>query len=275
MRDFTRRAMLPFALALAATPAAARQTDDDDWVRRCERDDGWGRDRVRHCEVRVERVRAGGGRLEIDGHRNGGVTVRGWDRSEIEVHARIRTNAATRAEARALASRITVEVRPERVSAGGPATGRAESWSVSFVVYVPQETDLTANTHNGPIGVAGVSGSIDVRTQNGPVTLRDVAGDVRARTQNGPLTVELSGTHWDGVGLDARTRNGPVRLILPESYDAELEAGTLRGPFRVDFPLTVTLGPGSRAGRFTTTLGRGGAPVRVTTENGPVTIRRP
>jgi hypothetical protein len=84
--------------------------------------------------------------------------------------------------------------------------------------------------------------------------------------------VELSGTQWDGAGLDAETVNGPVTLTVPSGYNAELETGTVNGPFTSDVPITMTIR--GRVGRpFIGTLGQGGPPVRVLTTNGPVRIR--
>ena len=108
---------------------------------------------------------------------------------------------------------------------------------------------------------------------NGPVSLEGVGGDVRARTTNGPLDIDLTGDHWEGAGLDAETTNGPVNVAIPDGYSARLELGTLNGPFSVAFPLTITV-QGRLGRRITTTLGAGGAPVRVVTTNGPVDIRR-
>lgn len=48
----------------------------------------------------------------------------------------------------------------------------------------------------------------------------------------------------------------------------------LSGPMQTDFPITMTLDGRVNWKRFTTKLGDGGAPVRVVTTNGPVTLRR-
>ena len=114
---------------------------------------------------------------------------------------------------------------------------------------------------------------MDLRARNGPVSLHGVSGDVTARVQNGPLSVRLSGTRWDGKGLDAEAVNGPVDLAIPERYNARLETGTVNGPMDLTFPLTVRV-QGRLSQRIQSTLGDGGAPVRVVTTNGPLTIRR-
>jgi hypothetical protein len=60
-------------------------------------------------------------------------------------------------------------------------------------------------------------------------------------------------------------------MTVPDNYSAVLDTGTVNGRINVDFPITVQ---GRLSDRFTTTLGSGGARVRVITTNGGVTIRR-
>jgi hypothetical protein len=260
-------------LALAATtlPLTA-QIDDAEWQRRCERE--WNdRSRESFCEVRVERL---GARRElvVDGERNGGATVVGWDRAEIEVHARIHTQAEDLGDARALGQAVRLRL-DDTISGDCPQTSRRESCTVSFIVYVPREMDIDLRAHNGPVGARDVSGRIVMETHNGPVSLRRVGGDVRARTRNGPVTVELTGTRWQGAGLTAETQNGPVTLYVPENYNAELETGTQNGSMNVDFPMQITV-QGRNIGRsIRTTLGNGGPEIRVTTRNGPLRVSRP
>jgi DUF4097 and DUF4098 domain-containing protein YvlB len=120
--------------------------------------------------------------------------------------------------------------------------------------------------------IADVTGHIRAVTVNGPLALDNLAGDVHVRGDNGPISVRLSGTRWQGAGLDAETRNGPVSISLPEGYSTLLETGAVNGPISTRIPLTLQ-GELRRGGQIRTTLGSGGAPVRVITTNGPVTIR--
>jgi DUF4097 and DUF4098 domain-containing protein YvlB len=261
-------------LALTFAPAlAAAQTDDADWLDRCRRDYG---DRERVCEVRVSGFRPGRGAINVSPGTNGGVRVMGWNRDSVAVHARIQAQADNMSDATSLVRGVQVQRSGNTLTADGPDTERRESWSVEFVLYVPSRADLNLDTHNGPVSVSSVFGTMDIQTVNGPLTLNDVGGDVRARTSNGPLRVELTGSRWEGQGLDAETSNGPVTLIIPESYSAQLETGTTNGPISSDFELTVNLSSrGRMSRRLTATLGRGGAPVRAVTTNGPLTLRRP
>lgn len=263
------------SLIAALAPAAlAAQVDSERWLERCRRDDS-DDERSKYCEVRESAMRPVRGSLVVDPGRNGGVAIRGWADDSIAVFAKIQAWAESDDEARELARGVRIVTGDAGIRAEGPSrTGRREGWAVSFEVYVPHRTDLNLATENGPLGVRNVTGRMTLEAHNGPVSLAGVGGSVRARVQNGPLHVELTGTRWDGEGLDAETVNGPVDLEIPEAYSARLETGTVNGPMHTDFPLTVTI-QGRVSRRITATLGQGGAPVRVVTTNGPLTIRRP
>lgn len=264
-------ALLVLGLVVLAGPAAAQQGDAD-WLARCE-DRVYRSDGVRHCAIQVERIPATGAPVTVDAGRNGGVSIRGWDGDDIEVHMRVDARADSEARARVIAEQVRIGYAGVEIRAVGPATDRGERWYAGFVIYVPRQSDVRLETGNGPLDVRNVHGLIDVRTDNGPLSIRDAGGEVRARTRNGPLSVQLGGSRWNGAGLDAESRNGPITLSIPDGYSARLEAGTVNGHLRTDVPLTVTA-MGRVTNRIETLLGAGGPPVRVVTSNGPITIHR-
>ncbi len=260
-------------LALLLTTPLSAQSDDARWLRQCQ-DDHYGSDnKEQFCEIRHTGFKPGSASLTIDPDQNGGAEIVGWDRDSVAVTIRIQAGASSAEEAKDLARQISVKAGGSEVSVDGPSSGRHQQWSVILVLMVPRKSGLEVSTVNGPLSVEGVMGRMDLRAQNGPVSLRQVGGDIEARVQNGPLDVTLAGTGWDGKGLDAETVNGPVTLGLPDGYNANLETGTINGPMDLQVPLTVTL-LGRNRDRIHTTLGKGGAPVRVVTTNGPITIRK-
>jgi DUF4097 and DUF4098 domain-containing protein YvlB len=227
------------------------------------------RARAIHCETREETF-AGSGLLDVDASRNGGIQVRGWDRTDIRMTAEVTAYAESDARARELARAVRIETGGS-IRAEGPATGRNESWSVSYEIDVPREARLSLTTRNGGIRIQDFRGSATFRATNGGVSLTDVAGDIRGETTNGGVDIRLSGDRWEGAGLDVQTRNGAVRMQLPERYSAELETGTVNGRVRVDFPIMVT---GSLDRNLRTTLGSGGARIRAVTRNGGIRLER-
>lgn len=233
--------------------------------------DNWGGDRGSHCVIKEQAIAATGGTIMVDGRKNGGVTVRGWDRNEIFVRAKIQTWANTDAEAQALAGQVRIETSGANIHATGPETYDRQGWAVSFEVSVPVNSNLSLKAHNGGIGVSDVRGQIEFNTTNGGVSLKRLAGSVKGETRNGGLSIELAGAGWDGQGMDVRTTNGGVSLSVPENYSARLETGTVNGGLRTDYPITVQ---GEIKHELSVNLGGGGQTIRAFTTNGGVSIKR-
>ena len=237
---------------------------DEGWTQPCQ--DDWNDGRECYCEVRELPYRRESRPVAIDGGENGGMTVKGWDRNEVRVIYRVKARGATQAEAKELASHVRVANVRGWLTPQGPASTRQEWWAVEMKVWVPRASNLSLRTHNGPAGVRGVKGTMEIQALNGPVSLVELAGAVYARVQNGPLHVALDGARWSGAGLDAEAQNGPVNLVIPKGYSARLETGTVNGPAVISYPIGLE---GTVRGHFRKTLGSGGPPVRVVTENGP------
>lgn len=237
------------------------------------RDDSCGRswgDRESFCEVREETI-GGATPLDIDARPNGGIRIRGSNRGDVLVRATVTGHADTQSRARSLAGGVRVETGGGRIHATGPDRDRDESWQVSYEIDVPRRADLTLTTNNGGISIEDFQGSARFHGRNGGVSLYNVGGEIRGETTNGGVTVDLRGERWEGAGLDVETRNGGIRMTVPERYSAELEAGTTNGRVRFDSPITVR---GEIGRHFTTILGSGGAKIRAITRNGGVTIDR-
>lgn len=254
------------ASSLLVSGAAGAQGRDRDW---CQDVSDWGDRYDRHCEVR-EYTLGAGGRLSVDAKPNGGIEVRGWDRNEIRVEARVVAQAESEAEARRVVSEVEIETSGT-IRADGPRSERRRSWSVSYRLNVPRNADLSLTSMNGGITVRAVQGDLDLQTMNGGLTLEDLGGNLRGRTTNGGVELRLSGTEWRGDGVDLRTTNGGVRVHVPNDYNAHLETGTTHGGLQVDFPVTIQ---GRIDRELSVDLGKGGAPIRVTTTNGGVAVRR-
>src|SRR5262249_50625963 len=156
-------------LFLAAIPGLAQTLKSPTPSLTCDQKNRNGR-LASHCEMREQTI-ASGGRLTIDGRVNGGINVKGWGRDEILGRARGRTAAPTEAEASLLASQVFLQTAAGRIAATGPAAGDQSHWSVSYEVFVPQQSDLSLATHNGGIGVSDVQGQIEFQAVNGGIHL--------------------------------------------------------------------------------------------------------
>jgi len=227
--------------------------------------------RQQFCEMR-EFPGSAVPRMDVDGRTNGGISVKGWDRSDTLVWAQVNVWAPTLDEARALSKQITVQSTGGTVRADAPEFGNERGWGVSYEVFVPRRTDLTLKAHNGGIKISDVTGTMNFEAVNGGVSLLRLGGSVKGRTTNGGLKIELAGNRWEGTELDVSATNGGVSLEIPENYSARLEAGTVNGRIAIDYPVAVQGRIDTR--QLSTNLGSGGAVVRATTTNGGVVVRR-
>jgi len=254
-------------LLVLMIPAFGQMRENTDPQLSC--NSGWKGDSERFCEVRESRVPATQ-RLEVAASPNGGVTVRGWNRPEILVRARVEANAPTAAEAKTLVSQVNIQTGAGRVDAAGPARNRQSWWGVSYEVFVPHRIDLKVTSANGAINIQDLEGDIAYATANGGVNLTRLAGNVHGETKNGGVTVEMAGDRWQGAGLDAQTVNGGVSLHLPINYSARILASTQHGGFKTEFPVSGDM----QSKNLEFNVGSGGAPIRIATRNGGVSIRR-
>ena len=265
------RGLLLCALMLvpvgSAVPAAEQRAGGD-WCR----DEGRNNDRETFCEVREFTVPATAGVLTVQGT-NGGISVEGQSRGDVQILAKVTATADSMARARQIASAIHLSPTLDRVEAEGPrGFENREGWSVSYRVMVPRALNVSLKTTNGGISIQDVDSKVEFATTNGGVKLVRVEGDIRGRTTNGGVDVELEGQFWQGEGLDVETTNGGVRLVIPEHYSAQLEAHTNNGGLNIDVPGAPQ---GRRSRRDAVMqLGSGGAPIRLRTSNGGVRVTR-
>ena len=270
-RILRHTALFCAALCLAASAAFA-QSDNSRYSMRCNDNDNYDNDssRGRHCEVKEQTI-APTGTLDVDGRQNGGISVRGWERNEILVRYKIQTQASTQADADNLAAQVRVSTAGGQIRADGPEQGNNSHWSVSYEIFVPRQTNLSLQTHNGGIGISGVNGRITFKAQNGGVALKNLGGHVTGETVNGGLAVELTGRNWEGEGMNVRTTNGGLALSIPDNYSAHLETGTVNGGFVVS-PSIAEVKRGTK--ELSLNLGSGGTNLRIFTTNGGVSIKR-
>ena len=223
-----------------------------------------------NLEIKEQTVSQPPKQLSIDGQKNGGVRIRGWERDEILIRACVQVAGENAEEARALTAAVRIEMIDGRIRAVTP-NENDHSFGVTYDIRVPVKTDLTIKTHNGGINLSNINGSIIFDLNNGGAIFDKIKGDVRGQTVNGNLTFNLSGDKWEGGGVDARTNNGSVFINVPENYSARLETATKRGNFYVNFPVERTQ---SSKYELNLDLGTGGVTIRVLTTNGQINIKR-
>ncbi|HSD67661.1 MAG TPA: hypothetical protein VLF95_13225 [Vicinamibacteria bacterium] len=249
--------------ALAAS--GLRVVDDEGWCR----EDG-GNEHARHCEVREATLPASS-LLAVDARPNGGIQVLGGDRSDVRLRVKVVATGDSEAEAKAMAGEVQIETTGT-VKATGPSRSGGHGWWASYRLEVPRAAHLRLQADNGGLSLEDVAGDAELHTVNGGIHLEGGGGNVHGETVNGGVHLKLGGSEWRGEGLDLRTTNGGLHLVIPEGYNARLETGTVNGGVHSDFPVT-TRGRWT-GGRIDADLGHGGRLIRVETTNGGLHLQR-
>jgi len=218
----------------------------------------------------------------------GAVTVRSWDRNEIE--ARVTTQgwkispSEVRVVDRQAADRVEIDVRVPRmeISFG--------HHSVHVELEVPRELRSEIRTADGRITARDLKGEIHLSTGDGSIEVESIDGTFEAKTGDGHI--RASG-RWDRLDLDTkdgsieadvragskmaagwrvRTGDGHITLRLPENFNADLDAHTGDGNIHVDFPVTLSgsLGGSEVHGK----LNGGGEILLLRTGDGPIRLQR-
>lgn len=264
-----RGALIVITACVAIVPAFSQKEKSNDSLA-CR--DNWHNGKlVSHCEVKEQTLPASDSTIAVDGRMNGGISIKGWERNEVLLRARIQTAAPSESEANQLAQQVRIETAGSKIFASGPENRNDHWWSVSYEIFVPLRSNLSLKTNNGGISINDVNGRLEFSALNGGVSLKRVGGSVRGSTTNGGLNIELSGNRWDGEALDVNTTNGGVSMSIPENYSAHLETGTVNGGLNIDFPVTVQ---GNIKRELAVNLGSGGPTIRAKTTNGGVNIKR-
>ena len=250
-------------LALLATSvgaASAFAQIEDNQQKQLTCDHGGYHDRQsRFCELREQYLGALS-KVNVDSGKNGGLSIRGWSNNSILVRTRVEAWAGSDTAATEIARQVRIDISGDQMRPVGPEQIDESGWSVSFEVFVPQNTSLTLQTLNGGISVSDVRGDLRFRAQNGGITLKRVAGSISGATVNGGIHLELAGN------------TGGVTVAIPQNYSAHIQAATVNGAIQSNFPITVD--GNLRPANLDFNLGSGGPLIHITTTNGSVKLQQ-
>jgi hypothetical protein len=247
------------------------------------------------------------GKLKIE-NSNGKTVVIGEDRDDVAVRVTKTARAESEEAARKLLGRIRVDVDDE----GGHTSLEVDvprRWnrhgSANLEIRVPRDVRVGVFSSNGSLSIEGMRADVLGRSSNGSICIEDVRGDVDVQTSNGKvcasctcgrLTARSSnrkieiGEHEGSIdamtsnglihasvealgpeGMILATSNGRIVVELPEKVDADVDLRVDNGVIRNHRELDGA--NGDRTGRVRGRLGRGGAPIRLRTSNGSISVR--
>jgi DUF4097 and DUF4098 domain-containing protein YvlB len=230
-----------------------------------------------------------GGKIEVAAGVPGNIKIVGWQKGSVELKAEKIAYYTPPGRAKDLIAQFPIHVRYNQTSAriliSGPAARgtNASGVEINLTIYVPKDkTDLSARLVKGDFDIESVNGWIEVTLQEGSLNTKSLSGYFSGSTQRGDIRVEMSGNRWRGLEFDALTQSGLIDLLLPVDYSAALQLQTHNGKVVVDYPPQVVDGEPTppqivikkNAQSLSAAVGDGGAPIKLVTYSGDVSLRK-
>ena len=132
--------------------------------------------------------------------------------------------------------------------------------------------ELIVRGDDGELDIDDVRGAVDVRTDDGDLRLGGILTVVRASTDDGDLDIRAEPGSRMEQDWSLHSDDGGVLLTLPEDFAADLTVLADDGDIEIEPAITMQ-GRVSR-NRISGELNGGGYELRVTTDDGRVTIRQ-
>ncbi|HET8783197.1 MAG TPA: DUF4097 family beta strand repeat-containing protein [Pyrinomonadaceae bacterium] len=133
---------------------------------------------------------------------DGQVTVRGWDKAEVQY------TATSRADSDEALKQIDILTEQHGQVISISARNEFErNASVSFDVFVPRQSTLHVSSGDGAVSLDGVSGEITLRSGDGSIEVANSGGQLTVNTGDGMIQI----SKFDGQ-VDARTGDGAIAL---------------------------------------------------------------
>jgi len=260
-----------------------------------------------HAEEVLHFDKPTGGILRLH-NANGRTSVCGEDRSDIEVELR----KAARAESSDAAEKMLAQIHLASEENGDALELELEApsrWNrrgcANIEIRCPRDLAVEISAVNGRIEIDGLRNRVRARSSNGSACIDDVVGDIDvatsnakvcctctcgklvARSSNGKIEIDkhrgsvdastsngLIRASLDAVGkqgITLATSNGRIVLELPDQVDADVDVRIDNGVIRND--RTLEHADRDTNGRLRGRLGAGGAPIKLRTSNGSISLR--
>jgi hypothetical protein len=235
-----------------------------------------------------------GSSLTIVGAPAGSITIEAWPKSEVDITADIEIHADTEADLALLAgvNNFTVDddvnhlrvlttgmhdkIYMRRVAKKFPKTLLGLPWKIDYHIRVPAMCDLEIDAGRGAINLSGVEGAISLKALESDARLVLTGGAVNITVGGGSVNVRMPTRSWRGAGALIQLAKGELTLLLPASFNADIDADVLvSGQIENSYTSLVpqertTFTPRSIRGR----AGGGGATLAFKVTDGTLRIKK-
>jgi hypothetical protein len=132
--------------------------------------------------------------------------------------------------------------------------------------------DVYLHSGDGSIEGEGLDGALDASSGDGRIDVRGRFDSLRVKTGDGSVSASATAGSKISTEWSLRSGDGSIRLRLPDSFAANLDAHTGDGRITLDFPVTVSgsLNRSSIQGK----IGAGGGPLVLRTGDGSIHLEK-
>lgn len=171
------------------------------------------------------------GQVSLEVQTSGGsISVIGSNDDEVVVEMYVRRKGDYVEAGEADLSDYDIEIFQDGNSVKALVDRKSKGWnwnngySISFVVYAPEETRSRLKTSGGSLTVRNLNGSQELKTSGGSITAEGIRGEMVLKTSGGSINMsEVQGN------VEANTSGGTIRAeTLVGNLDAKTSGGSIR-----------------------------------------------
>jgi DUF4097 and DUF4098 domain-containing protein YvlB len=221
---------------------------------------------------------------------DGNITVRGWDKQEVQLT--VSKRAASEQQMRGIQLRTDQNGSTINIIADFDKTFARRAPGISYTnalvnldLYVPRNSMVRLSSGDGRLELDGINGDLNLNTSDGRIEVRDSRGGLVAKTGDGRIEIEnfngsVDARTEDGritlggrfAQLAARTGSGTILLTLPSDSNTTIETDAESVENEGGLTLTEEASSAKRLKRWK--IGRGGNVLRLRTGDGRIILRR-
>jgi hypothetical protein len=149
----------------------------------------------------------------------GGLSIRGWNKSDARLVICRYAVANTKAHAARVLQAITVKSRNGEISASGPQMDSTQAWWVNMTLYVPRRASIDVRAANGGVAIRNLSGRVTAFATTGGISVAQSSGHYSISTETGGITLD----RVTGL-IDASSRDGAIAFKVASSAMPSIEA---------------------------------------------------
>lgn len=213
-----------------------------------------------------------GSNVQIRGF-NGSVKVETGDGDKAEINIQVKASSQEAMDQHPVVIDHTgnsLIIRTENDKEGG-RWGRDRGWVHHEVnVRLPRNNNLKVSSVNGAVTIGELTGEVGVSSVNGRVKVEQAGTIADLSSINGGVSVTM--TKLSESGLRVSSVNGGVEIGVRSEINADVEVRSVNGGIDTDLPISVQ--GEMKRGQLVGKIGSGGTPIKITSVNGGVKLRR-